>query len=369
MSNNIEHTELYQALRLLEVPGIGSSTAIQLVKHFKSFNNIFKASLKKLTDIEGLGLPRATGIKKYVPSKAIEKEIQFIQKHNIQYHLHNDVSYPKSIKDINDAPLILYSKGNINFEHPRKIAIVGTRDYTEYGRQVTEQIIQELQAYDVQIVSGLAYGIDIIAHRKAVQLGIPTIGFLAHGLDRIYPAAHKGTAQQMLENGGLVTEYTSGTNPDKTNFPMRNRLVAGYADIVLVIESKDKGGALITAKLATSYNREVAAIPGNIYSEASAGCNYLLQTQIAHLVRNGEEIANLMNWITQDKVITQAKLFTELNTKEQQIVDILRIKSPMHIDEIMLKSNEQYSSLAATLLSLEMQSIIKPLAGKLYQLI
>lgn len=360
--------ELFYALALTSIENIGEQGYKILVSELGSAAAVFQTSKEKLKKINGLGEVRIKALTQKINEAAIQKEIDFIQKHKIQVHYYYDDDYPTKLRNINDAPILLFSKGNFDLHHPRQIAIVGTREYTDYGKQATERIIAELAPYDVQIISGMAYGIDIIAHKYCVAENINNIGVLAHGLDRIYPATHTKTALAMLDNGGLLTEYKSGTQPDKFNFPMRNRIVAGLADMTLVIESREKGGAMITAKLAAAYNREVGAIPGRIFDEKSSGCNYLIRSNIAQMIGSGQDIAQSLNWDKVAQQAAQAKLFLDLSEDEQKIIQLLKEKEGIHIDELMLKSTMSYSTLAATLLQLELQGLVRPMSGKRYRI-
>lgn len=368
MGNIIDRDLLYYTMALQEKEQIGAQACKLLIQHFGSAKAVIEAPIQQLEKIEGIGTVRAQTIKSAVNNQRIETEINFIEKNNIRTHFLFDKSYPLNLKQIPDAPLLLFSKGNFDIHHPRKIAIVGTRNISEYGKHITQELILQLKPYDVQIISGMAYGIDITAHRYCVQQQVPTIGVVAHGLDKMYPSAHQSTGTTMLENGGILTEYFTGTNPDRYNFPMRNRIVAGMSDMTIVVESKKKGGALITAKLASAYNREVGAVPGKIKDERSEGCNYLIKKQIAHLIESAEDIVSILDWDQGQRQAAQARLFLDLNTEEQKLVDILRTKESMHIDEIMIKSGISYSLLASILLNLELANVVKPLSGKRYRL-
>ncbi len=251
----------------------------------------------------------------------------------------------------------------------RTVAVIGTRKNTEYGRKLTEQLISELEEQGVTIVSGLAFGIDVYAHKKAVACSIPTIGVLAHGLDRIYPSAHKNIAKEMLDQGGLLTEYVSGTLPDKQNFPMRNRIVAGMSAVTVVVETGIKGGAMITAKLASDYNKEVAAFPGRATDVKSCGCNELIRSHTAHLVTGAGDLMELMNWTVDKKqMVVQPRLFPCLNDDALRVVHILEGSEGMGVDELLLKSGNSSSQLASVLLNLELEGMLQLLPGKRYRL-
>ncbi len=363
--------ELFNLLGLHQIEGIGDVLARKLLQHFGNAKALFEASAKALKSIEGIDQHRISSIQKGFDAKLVEKELKFIEQNKIQVHSILDESYSKSLKEIPDAPFILFSKGNVTLNHPRPIAIVGSRHHTPQGKQFTEELVQELTAFNPCIISGLAYGIDIIAHKAALEAGLSTIAVLAHGLDRIYPQVHQSTAKQMLDSGGLLTEYLSGTNPDKQNFPMRNRIVAGMSNATIVIETADKGGAMITAKLALSYNRDVFALPGRYNDLRSAGCNYLIKTNIAQLITNAKDVAGFLNWIDdvqQNKNSIQQKLFDAYSEDEQLLLDLIQNKEGIHIDELQIKSGFGSSNLATLLLQLEFGGTIATMPGKRYKI-
>lgn len=367
----VNNTELFYRIALTQTDLIGYKTGRQLLAHFGSAQEIFEASAKKLQSIDGLGPKTIAGIKEKIEPKKIEDEIAFMERHKIAPLFIADPLYPKLLKSCNDAPLMLYFKGNIDLNNKKLVAIIGTRKNTEYGMMATESLVEQLaQIPDIVVVSGMAFGIDIIAHRKCVQLQIPTIGVMAHGLDTIYPSQHRTVAKSMINNGGLLTEYTTGTRPDKYNFPMRNRIVAGMCHATIVIETETKGGAMITAKLATSYNREVAALPGRAYDKKSEGCNYLIRTNIAQLINNGNDFLEMMGWEAQkqEKQAFQTSLFNQLSDEEQKLVSNLHHNKATHIDEILLKTGFNNTKVSALLLTLELNGLVKVLPGKKYQL-
>lgn len=369
MENELTDQELFYHIALSQVDNIGYVHARRLLQHFHSAEKVFHATAKELTAIEGLGQKRIGSLKEGINSKRVQKELAFIGKHGIQPLMWHTDAYPSRLTDCYDAPLILYAKGNKDLNPEKSVAVIGTRKNTEYGRKVTEDLIEGLKDLNITIVSGLAYGIDAIAHRKALQCGLPTFAVLAHGLDRIYPVAHRSLAKEVAGHGALVTEYTSGTNPDKQNFPMRNRIVAAMADITIVVETDIKGGAMITAKLAASYNHDVAAFPGRTTDTKSNGCNYLIKTNIAQLITRAEDVLEMMNWQRNiEKKIVQSKLFNNLSAEEMQLVNILQGRDAMHIDELMLKANMNSSVLASILLSLEFQNVVRSMPGKRYAL-
>ncbi len=360
---------LFHYIALTFVKNIGPRRARLLLQHFGSAENIFRASLKELKQVDGLGETLARSFKDEEIKEKADKELQYVLKHNIQVLLAADEAYPQRLKNCIDAPVLLYYKGNAKLNGEKTIAVIGTRKYTDYGNRLTEELIKGLQQEGVTIISGLAYGIDAIAHRQSLLHGIPTVGVMGNGMDRIYPPENKTLANDMLHNGALLTEFPSGTKPDKNNFPMRNRIVAGMSDVTVVVESDIKGGALITARIASSYNRDVAAFPGRIYDSRSSGCNELIRTNVAAMITGAEDLLELMGWKTGSKSKpVQKKLFIELSAEEQKIVDALGKKDTVHTDELLYETGLAGSMLAATLLQLEMQDIIKALPGKRYRL-
>jgi DNA processing protein len=359
---------LIYKIGLTLIKSVGHVTAKSLLEHFGSAEAIFKASKKELLQISGIGPVTADQILANDALKIAEVQLKFIKKHKVEVLFYTDDNYPKRLKNCFDAPVLLYYKGTIDLNHSRIISIVGTRKATEYGRELCKQLAVTLADYDVVIVSGLAYGIDIAAHKESLYQNIPTIGVLAHGLDRIYPSLHQPTAQKMVLNGGLLTEFPLYTNPDKENFPKRNRIIAGLADATIVVEATAKGGALITADIANSYNRDVYAFPGRTTDVSSEGCNFLIKTNRAALINHAKDLAYYLGWDdVAPKRTQQTQLLIGLSNEEQRIVDLLQV-SAIRIDELAILSEIPQSKLAMHLLSLEMQGILISLPGKLYKL-
>ncbi|MBP6334808.1 MAG: DNA-processing protein DprA [Bacteroidia bacterium] len=356
------------------LPGIGPVLARNLISYCGGVEEIFHMKKSQLERIPGIGADRAGLIHLKDVQLRAEREINFIRKHNIQALFYTDKTYPARLKNAEDAPILMFFKGECEMNSSRVVAIVGTRKYSSYGREITEKLVEDLLKYGVLIVSGLAYGIDIIAHRAAIQHNIPNVAVTAHGLDRIYPPAHTSAAEKLLKNGGVLTEYPSGTNPDRENFPARNRIVAGMSDATIVIESAAKGGALITAEIANGYNRDVFAFPGRITDEYSQGCHHLIRENKAMLVTGAEDIAKALNWDLEEeeklkKVKKQLRLFLELNPDEKSIVSILQEDSCAAIDSIAIKAGMPVSKVSTLLLHLEFAGVLRSLPGKVYQLI
>lgn len=367
-----EPTELFYQIALTCIPQVGDITAKKLLSHFESASDIFNARQRELERLPEVGTVRAAAIRQFRDFERVEQEIRFIEKFNIQPLFYTDPAYPQRLHHCADSPLLLYFKGNANLNAPRIVNIIGTRNPTRHGRTICEEITAGLAAHGILVVSGLAYGIDIVAHQACLQHQVCTVGILAHGLDRIYPAAHKPTATAMLENGGLLTEFMSMTMPDKQNFPKRNRIVAGISDATIVIESGLKGGSLITAHIANSYSRDVMAVPGRITDPFSAGCNELIKTNQAALVSSAEDILTLMNWnpaMKRTPAVYQPSLFVTLNEDEQQVVSLFSESTEQHIDELQHKCPMPGQRLTNTLLQLEIHNMVESMPGQRYRLI
>jgi len=351
------------------IPGVGHVTAQNLLTHFGTAEAVFQAKNKELLSIPGIGTITANQITSCNVLKQAEEQLKFIEKNQIKVLFFSDEDYPRRLRECNDAPVLLYYKGAADLNHPRTISIVGTRMATAYGKQLCAELAESLKPYNIVIVSGLAYGIDVSAHKESLKNGIPTIGVLGHGLDRIYPYHHKQIAQDMLRNGGLLTEFPLNTLPDRENFPKRNRIIAGLADATLVVEATVKGGALITADLANSYNRDVYAFPGRIKDEFSQGCNFLIKTNRAALLSNPLDLVYYMGWddgLPETRTV-QTQLPIGLTEEETKVIAVLKT-APSLIDEIASKTCITQSKLAIHLLNLEMQGILTALPGKMYRL-
>ena len=362
--------ELVYQIALTLIPNIGDVNAKALINHFGSAQAVFHAPKKELEALDGIGTIRADSIKKFKDLSRAEEEIEFIKKYKITPLFLTDKNYPQRLLNCYDSPPLLYYKGNADLNSSRIVAIVGTRNNDEYGKIICEKLIEELINEEVIIVSGLAFGIDSIAHRSSLKNNIQTIGVLAHGLDRIYPSQNTSLAKQMVSCGGLLTEFKSNTNPDRQNFPGRNRIVAGISDAVIVIESGIKGGSLITAELGNGYNKDVFAFPGRSNDIKSEGCNYLIKNNKAGLITSANDLIENMGWkkIQQSLPKKQKELFIELTKEEKIIVDILQLQKQVQIDELYFKSKLSSSEVAQALLTLEMQGIVSSLPGKIYKM-
>ncbi len=364
--------ELLYQLALTCIPNIGPVQAKILLQHCNA-EEIFHAKKSYLEKIEGIGPVRAASITAFKDFSKIEDEIKFIEKYKIKPLFLTDTDYPKRLLNCYDSPILLYYRGEADLNATKMVAIIGTRKNTDYAKLVTEKLVKELAAQNITIVSGLAFGVDAIAHKSALKNDLPTVGVLAHGLDQIYPAEHAGLAKDMIKNhGGLLTEFRSKSKPDKHNFPTRNRIVAGMSDATIVIETEIKGGSMITAELANSYNKDVFAFPGKVTDGKSTGCNYLIKSNKAMLLTDAEELLQVMQWEDNAKnrkvKKSQRELFIEMTTEEKIVVAILREKDTVHIDEINGKSGLSSSAVAGAMLNLELQGIIASKPGKLYSL-
>lgn len=361
------NTNLQQQIAVTLLPHFGKKRVRTIIKHLGSLDAFFKTTKKDLLAVPSINQNLVRRLDLDLAMRQAEPYANFIDKGSFDAHFYSDNTFPKRLNECDDAPLLLFSYGNMNLNTQKVVSIVGTRNATSYGKMLCENLITSLREQNVLVVSGLAYGVDILAHQLCVENGLPTVAVLAHGLDRVYPAVHRKTAKKMAENGGLLTEYLPGTNPDRENFPMRNRIVAGMCDATIVIESGIKGGSLITADLANDYQRDVFAFPGDITREYSKGCNYLIQQNKAHLITSPDEFLTMMNW---DKAAPpkQLDLFEKLSEKEKTIVLGLKERAELHFDQIIQYTKFSFSELSGLLLNLEFNGLIKTLPGKMYRL-
>lgn len=363
-------SDLLFQLALTEVPHIGHVHAKILSEHFGSAENIFKARARDLERIDGIGEVRARSIKSFRDFAAAEKEIKFIKKYGIRCLYLKDTGYPQRLLNCADPPTILFYKGTADLNSGKMVAIVGTRNNTDYGKSFTEKLVKKLVDCNCVIVSGLAFGIDSIAHKCALKHDIPTIGVVGHGLDTIYPGQNANLAKQMIGNGGLLTEFRSKTPPDKHNFPARNRVVAGLTDATIIVESSVKGGSMITAELAADYNRDVFAVPGRTTDPKSGGCNKLISESKAALLIDPEQFIETMRWTAGKRSAStlQKEMFVELSEHEKKVVELLKGNENLSADDLNVKAGISASTLAAVVLNLEMQGILKALPGSRYAL-
>lgn len=353
------------------IPGIGPLTARNLIAYVGSVEGVFQEKEKNLMKIPGIGEVNAQRVVRQDVLEQAHREVEFIQKNRIRTFFYLDNDYPNRLKNCSDSPIILYFKGNADLNQQRIISVVGTRNATNYGKEICDELIRNLSErnYPVVVISGLAYGIDVQAHKACLKYDIPTIAVFAHGLDKIYPSLHAPIAARMIENGGLITDFVSGINIDRQNFLRRNRIIAGLADATVVVESAEKGGALVTADIANSYNRDVFAFPGRTNDLYSKGCNKLIRFNEAALVENLTDIERIMNWDikTKPNPAIQTALFIELTPEEQKLANLLKT-GERFIDEITIETQFPMSKVSALLLGLEFKGIIVSLPGKMYRL-
>ena len=356
-------------IALTLIPGVGSILAKSLLGYCGSPEAVFRMPKAKLEKIPGIGRITAQRIANANVLKEAEDELRFVEKEGIRLIFFTDEDYPFRLKQCMDGPILLYYKGTADLNHPKIIGIVGTRNATEYGRWATERIVEELAPWQPLVISGLAYGIDIAAHKAALAAGLETIGVVGHGLDRIYPAAHRDSARKMMEQGGLLTEFPSGTNPDRENFPARNRVVAGMVDALIVVETAIKGGAMITADIAASYARDVFAVPGRLNDPLSAGCLKLIEWLKAAVYPSAPSFARNLGWETEGvPVKVQARqLSLELSGEEQRLYELLPASGPLSIEDIYRATGLPPGVISSTLLELEFKGLVKVLPGSRFQ--
>jgi DNA processing protein len=357
-------------LALHFIPGIGDYLIRQLVSYCGSAEKVFKTSKGKLMKVPGIGGVTAHSIVQGKPFKEAEREIVRAEKEGVELLFFTDKNYPSRLKRIDDAPSLLYAKGNINFENPKAVAIVGTRQATSYGRERVDELVGGLVRHEALIISGLAYGIDIHAHKQAVRQELSTLGVMGSGIDIIYPATHRDVARKMTERGGIVTENPFGTKPDAHNFPARNRIIAGLCDALIVVEAAERGGALITSEIANSYNKDVFAFPGNIGQSHSVGCNMLIKTNKANLITGIKDLEYIMNWHehTTPARTNQPHFIDGLGPEEKTVIEIFYdAGGQLPIDELSWRSNFPVSQLASILLGLEFKGAVVSLPGKVYK--
>ena len=360
--------ELQHLIALTRVPNIGDVHIRTLLQHLGNAQEVFKARRRQLECVPGIGRVRATSIRENRDLSRAEREMLFMESHRIRAIALGMTDYPLRLCECPDAPVVMFYRGEADLNARRMLSVVGTREPTDYGREWTARLMADLSPFKPVIVSGLAYGIDTVAHRKALRNGLPTVGILAHGLDRIYPNSNRSLAREMTEQGGLLTEFLSGTPPDAQNFPRRNRIVAGLSDAVVVVETGEKGGSLITVDIANSYNRDVMALPGRVGDPRSRGCNRLIREHRAQLVSEGKDIVEFLNWDvgTEKSNPRQRTLFAELSASEQSILALIHEKGALHADEIRRLSGLKTAEAAACLLNLEMQGLVRSLPGAKY---
>ncbi|MEL1239975.1 DNA-processing protein DprA [Flavobacterium flavipallidum] len=366
----MEASELFYTLALLKVEGVGDIMAKKLMNHCGSAEAVFKTKSQKLAAIDGVGSMLLKNLKDESVFDKANKELEFIQNNSINVSYFQNENYPDKLKHCVDAPVLLFTAGNIDLKNRKIISIVGTRQITSYGTEFCKKLIEDLAPLDPVIVSGFAYGVDIVAHQHAMEHNLQTIGVLAHGLNQIYPKNHKKYMAKMEQNGGFMTEFWSSSNPDKENFVKRNRIVAGMAEATIVIESAERGGSLITANMANDYNRDVFAVPGRTTDKYSTGCNNLIKTQKANVLTSAADLIYMLNWdIKEEPKAVQKQLFVSLDNDEQKIYDYLLKTGKELMDIIALECEFPIYRVSSILLNMELKGVIRPLPGKLFEAI
>ncbi|PWA11571.1 DNA-processing protein DprA [Flavobacterium laiguense] len=362
--------KLFHLMALLRVEGVGDIMAKKLLTHFGSAEAVLNAKTSQLAAIDGVGAVLLKNLKDKSIFEKATQELQFIQNNNIDVLYFLDEKYPDRLKHCIDGPVLLFSSGNINLKNRKIISIVGTRQITSYGMEFCRKLIEDLAPLDPIIVSGFAYGVDIVAHQLAMDHNLLTIGVVAHGLNQIYPKPHKKYVAKMEQNGGFMTEFWSTSNPDKENFVRRNRIVAGMTEATIVIESADRGGSLITANMANDYNRDVFAVPGRVTDKYSQGCNNLIKTQKANVLTSAADLIYILNWdIKNEAKPVQKQLFVTLDDDEQKVYDYLLKTGKELMDIIALHCDFPIYRLSGLLLNMELKGVIRPLPGKLFEAI
>lgn len=363
------------SIALTQINGIGRIGAKRLIDAMGSAADVFRLREELPERVGGLSTRIVDLLDCPQAFERARRECEFMEKNRIRCLTLPDDAYPSRLRECPDAPIALFFKGNAELNPLRVINMVGTRNATDYGKQLCVRFLHELQALcpGVLVVSGLAYGIDINAHRAALACGIPTVGVLAHGLDRIYPSVHRKTAVDMLAQGGLLTEFLTETEPDRYNFVSRNRIVAGMSDATIVVESAAKGGSLITAELAGSYHRDCFAFPGRASDASSQGCNHLIRDNKAMLIQSAEDFVQAMGWDAKASSShpgsVQRCLFPNLSADEQKVVDILSERGELHVNTLVVETDIPVYKMNTLLFELEMKGMVRVLVGGMYQLI
>ncbi|OIQ31021.1 MAG: DNA protecting protein DprA [Bacteroidetes bacterium MedPE-SWsnd-G2] len=363
--------ELFYALALQHVPKIGSITAKKLINHCGSAEAVLKEKPQNLLKINGIGKLVISDLFNPEHQKAAENELRFIEQERIESQYFLDANYPQRLTHCIDGPIVIFKTGNIKLEQQPVISIVGTRKITVKGIEFCERLIEDLKPFNPIIVSGFAYGTDITAHKAAIKNELQTIGCLAHGLNQIYPKVHKRYMNEVEGNGGFITDFWSDSVFDRNNFLKRNRIIAGLSEATIVIESAEKGGSLVTADIAHSYNRDVFAVPGRVSDSQSVGCNNLIKFQKAHLLSSPMDIPYILNWKLEDNQApaVQKQLFVELNDQEKTVYNYLKTEDKQLLDTIALNCKMPTFKTAGILLNMELKGVVRPLPGKLFEII
>jgi DNA processing protein len=365
----VNYTIQHYRIALTLLYGVGPVKALDLIDRLGSVEPLFTLSLKELHHQTTYPISFLSRMKRAEALNVADATINSMKVNGINGLFYTDEAFPRRLRNCPDAPLFLYQKGNIDFNKLHWVSIVGTRNASPYGKRIVRDLIALFQGKNIAVVSGLALGIDGYVHKYCLEYDVPTVAVLGHGFDRIYPYQHKALANEITERGSLLTEFIPGTVPDRENFPKRNRIVAGMCDATIVVESKSKGGSLITAELANGYNRDVFAFPGSIHAETSSGCNQLIRLNQAHLIQSGKHFLDFMEWEPKSpsKTAIQTKLFTNLSSSQERIATLISVK-PIHIDVLAGQLKIPISALNAELFNLEMDGVVQQLPGKMYTL-
>ena len=367
----MKKNELLYVLALQHVSKIGDLTAKKLISHCGSAEAVLKEKKQNLLKIDGIGEVIISNLYDKAHLIEAEKELKFIEEQKINTHYFTDETYPERLKHCIDAPLVLFETGNMNLKQPHVISIVGARKITTSGIAFCERLVEELAIYNPVIVSGFAYGTDITAHKAAIKHNLQTIGCLAHGMNQIYPKVHKKYMVDVEKNGGFLTDFWSSAAFDRNNFLKRNRVIAGISQATIVIESAEKGGSLVTADIANSYNRDVFAVPGRTTDSQSEGCNNLIKQQKAYLLSTPLDVPYMLNWQLEDtkKPTIQKQLFVELTDDEKIVYNYLKDKDKELLDSIAIQCKMPTYKLAGILITMELKGVLRPLPGKLFEII
>jgi DNA processing protein len=366
----LEEEKLLAILRLQKCKAVGAILAKKLIVNVGDVSQIFKEKAASLSKINGIGNHVLKHLFDAKNIKSAAQELKYMQENAVAYSYFLEDKYPSNLQHCIDSPILLFKDGNIDFSNKKIISIVGTRNMSSYGRDFCNTLVDDLAQYNPIIVSGFAYGVDICAHKAAIKNNLQTIAVLAHGLEEMYPKVHKKYRNQVSENGGFLTEFWHNETPLRENFLKRNRIVAGISSATIIIESAAKGGALVTADIANSYDKDVFAVPGRTTDLYSKGCNNLIKNNNAFLLNSAEEIVKMLNWdLKEQPKAIQQQLFLELNENEQKIYDLLHEKGKQVADVISVECNIPIYQLAAILLQMELKGISKPLPGKMFELV
>ncbi len=367
----LSKNELRYTLALQRVPNLGDTTAKKLLSLVGNAEGIFKEKKSNLLKIDGVGAFKLKALSEKNQLDAADKEVRFIEDNDIAWCYFKDKLYPERLKHCIDGPILFFQNGNINLHEKKIISIVGTRNATTYGKSFCEKLIEDLSPLKPIIVSGFAYGVDITAHKAAMKNGLQTIACLAHGFDQIYPKTHKKYVHNVEENGGFISEFWSSDAFDRNNFLKRNRIIAGISQATIIIESAEKGGSLVTADIANSYNRDVFALPGRATDSQSRGCNNLIKTQQAQLFTSAADLIYLLGWNIEEAKpkLQQTQLFVELTEEEKTIFNYLKGQEKELLDIIALQCKIPTFKAATLLLNMELKGVVRTLPGKLFELI